>query len=306
MAGIGLFSSCNLLPEKKSTLTMDYVGTASGYSFYQNHLSHHKKLKSIPRTFQQAVKSSSPIVLIDENLTLKASYIVMLLEQDKDILATYPIGLNLGEYASISEFMEQTGRFVGLINPLAFYPSVEMLKEIIDGDNISLNKVHINCNPKNLGVDMKIDGFTGTAQPLQRIVSYITGTSPISLQANANKNGEPVSILIDFDSFETIIHFNSKHPGWDMEVSGTDRTTGIEFSANTDYTGMLAIQNEVNPRISSDPDVLEKSIMANIEDFLDAVRNRNEPRVNHLDGLASIMLNRAVEKSLSKDAQVSL
>ena len=196
--------------------------------------------------------------------------------------------------------MENHGRLVGIINPLAFYPSMEMLKEIIAKDDISLNKIHINCNPEVLGGDFKIGGFTGTAQPLQSIVSYITDTFPISLTAVTNENGELAGILIDFDSFETLIRFDSKHLGWDMELSGT------EFSAITDHTGMLAIRNEVEPRIAADPDVMDKSIKANIEDFLQAVKERNEPRVNHLDGLASIMLNKGVEESLRTGAAVQL
>jgi hypothetical protein len=195
--------------------------------------------------------------------------------------------------------MERYGRVVGLMNPVAFYPFIQILKEIIAGENLSVRRIQVNTHPSNLGYDFQVAGIAGTAQCLLRIVSQICDSYPLSYKAEADKAGALRLINVHFGDFMVTIRFDPGQIGWTMEFEGED------LRALADHTGMLAVNNEVEPRLAPDPAVFEKSIRANIEDFLKAVRERSEPVVNNLDGLSSIVLNNAVEESLGTGATVS-
>ncbi|MFC2112582.1 hypothetical protein ACFLTA_04865 [Bacteroidota bacterium] len=294
-----ILSSC-MFNGRKPDVSIDYIGTTEGFEYYQHYFNRTKGIHFTNGTLETSLSNESGIVFLDSDPVIKSAYTIMLMEQGKDILTTYPLGNNLVEYANVSDFMADYGRIVGLLNPLAFYPAIKTLKDILEQESIALEKVQINAHPLYFGTGFKIGGFSGTAQPFQRNVSYLTDTYPKSLLANADNKGAIASIFIDYESFETNIHFDRKNLGWNMEFSSSD------FSAITDHTGLLAVRNEVESRISADPDVLENAVKANLRDFLQAVRERTDPRVNHLDGLASIVINKAVEESLITGAPVNL
>ena len=90
------------------------------------------------------------------------------------------------------------------------------------------------------------------------------------------------------------------HPGWEMEIKGS------EITAITNHTGLLVVREEEKPRIKADPHVLERAIRANLENYLEAIQERFEPMVNHLGGLASIVLNKAVLESIDTEVVVQL
>jgi hypothetical protein len=208
--------------------------------------------------------------------------------------------------------MEQYGRIVGILNPLMFYPSVQELKQKLQIEDILPDRVMVNCHPSELKNSFRVGGFCGAAQPLQRLVSYITGSYPVSLSGEANPAGEAniagtvqspeelSNIRLDYDGFEVRINFTGGQPGWNMELEGHDITV------RTDHTGMLAFDEGVEPRIAPDPGVMGKAIADNLRDYMEAVRNRSEPLVNTIDGLASIVLNNAVRESVETGAIVYL
>jgi len=294
-----IFKSCQPA-RKKEELIIDLIGTSQNCDIYEQYLNKIRGIRISKGSLDVSLSNESDIILLESGAGTKSAYMLLFLEQGKDILTTYPMGSNLSEYASISDFMETSGRFVGLMNPLVFFPPIRMLREIIEKENITLKHVLINCHPVNLGGDFRVGGPTGTAQALQRIVSLISDIYPASLIANTNDNDELDSINIQFEDFQSTIQFDSEQLGWNMKFSGEN------FTAMTDHTGLLAVRNEVKPRMTPDPAIMDKAIKANIEDFLHAVRQRSEPRVNHLDGLASIILNRAVEESLITGTSASL
>jgi hypothetical protein len=224
----------------------------------------------------------------------------MLLESGKDILTPFPLGITLSEYANISEFMENYGSVVGLLNPLAFYPSSEMLQGIIATQGEPLTQVRVNCHPTDLGGDFITSGTTGTAQLMQGIISMVSDSYPRSLQADTGDDGSLNMIRLNYEHFNTEIHFDVDQLGWNMEFRGSD------FKAIIDHTGLLALNEEVEPYLPPDPAALDKAIRANLEDFIKAVNERTQPRVNHLEGLASIMLNNAVEQSMETGLPVKL
>ncbi len=295
-----MLASCGLIGRGDKLSEIDYIGSRDGFDRYNDHFKRIRKSRFVFSSFESALLDGSGIVFLDSDSATKSSYIIMLLEQDKDILTTYPLGGSLGDYANISEFREEYGRIVGLLNPLAFYPSIQTLKEIVALEDVSLERIQVNCHPVNLVKDFQIAGPAGTAQPLQNIASYITGLYPVSLQAEADASGELSRIHVRYEDFTLIIRFDREQIGWTMKFTGED------FSALADHTGLLALNNEVEPRHAPDPAVLGKAIRLNMEDFLTAVRDRSEPRVNIIDGLASIMLNRSVEESLKSGQAVNI
>lgn len=294
-----IISSC--FPwRNEQELVIDYIGSQENFKSCQHYFDKLKRNRFVFSSLEASLSGNSGIVFLDTDPVYKPAYTVMLLEQGKDIITTYPMGNSLSEYASISEFMEKYGRIVGLLNPLAFYPSIQSLREIIMRENISIQEIRINCHPVNLGAEFSVTGPTGTAQPLQRIISYISDSFPVSLRAEAKEDGELSSIHINFENFKTLILFDRQQLGWNMELTGAD------FSALTDHTGLLALNSDIEPRFAPDPTVMEEAIIANLEDFIQAVRERYAPRVNSLDGLASIILNNAVGESLQTGSSVNL
>ena len=294
-----VFKSC-LPARKKEDLIIDFIGTRQNFDIYKQYLNKIRGIRISKGSLDASLSNESDIILMDTGAETKSAYLLLFLEQGKDILTTYPMGSDLSEYASISEFMESSGRFVGLMNPLVFFPSLRMLREIIRMEKITLKQIRINCHPVNLVGDFRVEGPTGTAQALQRIVSFISDDYPLSLIANTDDNKELDSIHIQFEGFQSTIQLNGKQLGWNLELRGEN------FTALSDHTGLLAVRNEVKPRMASDPAIMDKAIKANIEDFLQAVRERSEPSVNHIDGLASIVLNRAVKESLITGASINL
>jgi predicted dehydrogenase len=282
-------------------LRIDYLGDETGFLYYEGFFNRIKDNRFVSGTLEGSLANDSDIVFVDTDPSTKSAYILMLLEKDKDILTSYPLGNNLSDYTSIAEFREKYGRITGLLNPILFYPSMLALGEIIDSGYISLNRIGINCHPTCLGHDFNVrHGLAGSAQHLQRCVSVITGQYPISLKAYNGENNAPTRITLYYDGFPVDITTDWNHRGWIMELSGEG------FEAMADHTGILAIRGGVEPRIAPDPSVMEKAVKANIEDFLQAVKVRSEPRVNHVDGLASIILNTSVEESQRTGELVNL
>ena len=305
MAGLSMLpsvflSSCFQWRGGGQELLTDYIGSQEKFGLFQHYFKNIKKSRFAYSSLEASLSNDSNIVLLDTDSGNKSSYAIMLLEKGKDIITTYPLCNTLTGYASISDFAEKYDRMVGLLNPLAFYPSIQSLKEIIIEENILIDKVRISCHPSDLSAAFSVSGLAGTAQPLQRIISYISNSFPVSLLTESKDNAQPAGIRVNFENFETLILFDKKQAGWIMELSGAD------FSALTDHTGLLALNSEVEPRIAPDPAVMENAIRANLEDFMQSARERTEPRVNSLDGLASIILNKAVEESLQTGSTVNL
>ena len=88
--------------------------------------------------------------------------------------------------------------------------------------------------------------------------------------------------------------------GWIMELKGAS------FRAVTDHTGLLRVNNEVEPRITASSSVWDRALTENMEGFLQVVRDRSEATTGLLDGLASVILNRALENSLITGKRVNL
>lgn len=279
---------------------IDYIGSSDGYDNYQKYFRKIDGLQVARVDFETSLSHHSDIVLLDSDLVTRSAYALMLMEQGKDVLITYPMGMDLDDYASISEFIHRYGRILGMMNPLVHYPSVQILKKIIAGQGIAIKNVRLNCHPNHLGGSFAVGGLTGSAQAFQGIITQITGKYILKVEARSSDYAKLDSIRMIYDGLETLIFFDSGQLGWNMEL------TGENFSAMADHTGLLALRDEVEPRITPDTSTMENAIRRNVEDYLQAVRDRSEPLVNHLAGLASIMLNMAVEESIQTGYPVSM
>ena len=282
---------------EREELSTAYIGSREKYDVYSPYFRKLRKNKLIFSSLEGALSGDSDIAFCDIEFSNKPAYILLLLEQGKDVFLTYPIGNSLGEYAAVSDFKEKYGRIIGMLNPLMFYPSIEMLKNIIDWDSIAIEEIRVSCHPTDLGDGFLVSGSAGSVQPLERVISFISGSYPLQLLA---KESNTPGVELNYESFTSYIHPDPRQQGWNMEIDGDG------FNARADHTGLLAINNEVEPRLSPDPGVLDDSIIRNLEDFMHSLRDRSEPRVNSLDGLASIVLNNAVEKSLETGSAIDL
>ena len=279
---------------------MDYTGPEKHFKYYEPFF---QKLKNatVQRTsFEDAINGNSHAIFLDSEPSLKSTHTILLLEQHKDIITPYPLAASLGEYKKIQEFLVRYDRKIGMLNPLHFYPAVKTLKDWLANENKALSEIRVSCHPTHLVNGYAVNGFSGTVQPLQRIISYITGKYPLSLFIENRKSDRIKTWILDYNSFQAIIRVDPVQTGWIMEVNGP------QLSATADHTGLLRLNNEVEPRLSPAPSVWERSMIKNLEDFIQAVRMRSEPAINSLDGLASIILNQASEKSMQNGNKVSL
>jgi hypothetical protein len=295
----GLLTSC-LSRDGRKELQISFIGTREQYDGFRPYFSKLRSCSFVFSSFQTSLSGDADIVFLHQESANKSSYILLLLEQGRDVLCRYPLGYSLGEYAGISEFQVKHGRMIGMLNPLIFYPSTRVLKEIILEQAVSIKDIRINCHPGKLETDFPVSGLSGTAQPIQRMVSYISGSYPRRLLALEKDQGGLAGIELGYDSFTCLIRFDESQIGWNMEVEGDD------FICRSDHTGLLSVNNEVEPRLAPDPGVFEDSLMENLENFMHAVRIREQSLVNSLDGLASIVLNNAVEESLNRGSEVFL
>jgi hypothetical protein len=293
-----LLGSCSLR-SKENGSEMDYLGNREGFEMYREYF-RRTGVKSLDfLELEESLNTGTSRVLLDVSTPTKPAYVLMLLEQGKDILTPYPLGYNLSDYSNISEFLEKYGRFIGIMDPLAQYPSFEALRKLITREGVVLKRVSIRCHPRNLVDGFPVAGLTGPAQNLERAVSRAGSTYPLAYQAACDDSGELYRIRISYRNFHTEIDFDAGQSGWGMRVEGEG------FRAELDQTGLLALEGEVEPRFSTDPGIFRKSVRLSVRDFLSATRDRSEPRVNHLDGLASIILNSSVEKSMRTGREVT-
>jgi predicted dehydrogenase len=294
-----LLGSCISLGGKEK-MTIAFIGPQENFKSWKPHFRDLKGMTLEFSSLEMALSGEAAMVFLDSDSSTKSSYIIMLMEQGLDVLTTYPMGYSLGEYASLLEFMERHQRIIGLLNPLLFYPSIQLLEGMIREKSVELTEIRINSNPFKLDDQFHVSGLTGTAQPLQRVASFISGSYPVSLMAKAKQNGELNGVWLDYESFKVSLRLDPEQIGWNMEILGR------EFLARTDHTGMLGINNEIEPRYKPDPGVMQKSILMNLNDFMESVKERSNPIVNSLDALAAIRLNDSVEKSLQSRSMVQL
>ncbi len=183
-----ILSSC--LPAKgKRELRTVFIGSRENFERYLPFFRKLKRNKFTVSSLEDTLAGDADISFCDTGSTNKSTYILLLLEQGKDVLVNYPMGHTLGEYAAVSDFMVKHGRIVGMLNPLLFYPSVQLLKESIALKNVSIREIRISCHPDDLGEGFLVPGLCGSAQPLQRVVSYISGSFPLQVLAKATGHG---------------------------------------------------------------------------------------------------------------------
>ena len=291
-------TSC--LPERSDPITVDYIGSPENYKYYLDFFRKIKKVDLVQASLETSLESDSKAVFLDRDLALKSTYAILLLEQNKDLISSYPIAASLSEYNRIQEYLIRHNRILGLINPLRFYPSIRSLKGMVMLYTDPLTEILISCHPSEIMPGFNVEGTAGTAQFLQRMVSYFSDQFPVSLLARKNEAGRISQLLLDYSSFKTRIIFDPLQVGWTMDVMGPD------FRARSDYTGLFTINDEPQPRIDPSPLTWKRAMINNLEDFMVSVRNRSEPELSSLDGLASILLNLAMEVSMESGTTVKL
>jgi hypothetical protein len=293
-----LLGSCRS-PGGAREVEMDYIGSREGFERYREYVRRTGVSSLTLLELGESLESGASRVLLDFSSPTKPAYILMLLEGGKDILTPYPLGYSLSDYSKISDFMEKSGRYIGIMDPLARYPSALELKKIISRDGLSVKRVSIRCHPRNLVDGFPVAGFTGPAQNLERSVARICNAFPWAYLAVPDKTGKLNRIRISYSEFDAEFDFDAGQSGWAMRFEGRD------FRAEMDHTGLLALNRDVEPRFSPDPGVFRKSVRQTIKDFLSATRDRSQPALNHLDGLASIIMNVSVEESLRTGREVT-
>ena len=293
-----LTSAC--LPKRIDPLILDFIGEAEKYDYYRNYLRKIKNVELVQSTFERSLTSNAAAVLLDGNLPMKPAYAILLMEQQKDILTSYPMASDLSDYNSLQEYITRHKRILGLINPLLFYPSVMKLKGMAGISGRPVNGIRISCNPFEIEAGYSIDGITGPVQLLHNMVSYFSDMHPVSLVAAKNESGQIGNIQLEYPDFQAVFMIDPRQTGWTMKIMSE------KSAAVLDHTGLLAINDEAQPRIKASSRTWELAMVRNLEDFTDAVRSRFEPLLSSLDGLASIILNHAVEESLETGEAVRL
>jgi predicted dehydrogenase len=279
---------------------MGFIGPEEHFRYYQSAFRKLKNATSEFTTLEDAMKSDLHAVFLDVPPNMKAVNIMLLFEEGKDVVTSYPMANGLDEYKRIQEYLAHFDRRLGMLNPLHFYPAVRTLKDWLEKDTRQISEIRVNCHPRKLVSGYLVDGFAGAVQPLQRMVTFITGQFPAALLAEDTENDDNRRYVLDYKSFLATIQTDPKQTGWIMEVKGP------QLNVLTDHTGLLKMDHDVEPRIAPSNSVWTRAMIKNLEDFLRAVRTRNEPAVNSIDGLAAIILNKAAERSIHMSIKVDL
>ena len=292
-----LLSSCQ--PSGKTGyVRMGFIGSGEHFRYFQPVFRKLRRADVELISLEDALKSDFNAVFLAGNPNTKPVNTILLLERGKDVITPYPLAGSLGEYNKIQEYMARYNRRLGMMNPLQFYPAIRTLKDWLFEE--TLTGIRVNCHPRQVVSGYSVSGLTGAVQPLQRIISYITGKFPLTLLVTADEQAGFQRYVLDYGSFLATIEADPGQTGWILEVEGP------RLNAMADHTGLLRLDDEVEPRISPSPSVLKRAMIRNMEDFLHAIRTREEPEVNSLDGLAAIILNQAAGRSLHDGTKVDL
>ena len=292
-------TSCNPAG-KAGHVRMGFVGPEEHFRYYTPVIQKLKNTTVEMTSFDDALKSDFHGIFIESYPTIKATHIILLLEENKDIITPYPLASSPSEYNRIQEFLDRHDRRLGMLNPLYFYPAVNTLKDLLAENKHDLSEIRVSCHPEQLVKGYPVNGATGTVAPLQRMISYISGKFPLSLFIEKEETNEIRRWILDYGSFQATIQVDPGQTGWILEVDGP------QMNALADHTGLLSMNDEVKPRHSPDPYVWTMSMIKNFEDFLQAVRLRTDPMVNSLDGLSAIILHEAAVKTLHYGTKVNL
>jgi predicted dehydrogenase len=294
-----LLSSCQPWGNARQ-VRMGFIGPEEHFKQHQSAFRKLKNAKTEFTSLEDAMKSDLHAVFLDVHPNMKAVNIILLFEAGKDVVTPYPMANGLDEYKRIQEYMSHFDRRLGMLNPLHFYPAVRTLKDWLEEETRQISEIRLNCHPRELVSGYLVSGFAGAVQPLQRMVSFITGKFPVSLLSEDTEYNDIRRYILDYESFQAIVQTDPKQTGWIMELEGP------QLKVLTDHTGLLKLNHDVEPRIPPSNSVWTKAMIKNLEDFLRAVRSRNEPAVNSIDGLASIILNQAAERSIHMGTSVDL
>jgi predicted dehydrogenase len=298
--GIFAAGTCLLLSCKTGYVRMGFVGPEEHFRYY---IPMFQKLKGASvemSSLELALESDLHAVFIDSHPNTKSVEILLLLEKNKDIITPYPLVSSRYEYNKVQEYLDLTKRRLGMLNPLPFYPAVSTLKDWLSENNPDLTEIRVNCHPEQLTKGYPVFGYAGAVQPLQRMISFITGKFPVSLFIEQDKTNSIRRWILDYESFQATIQTDPEQTGWVLQAEGP------QLSVLVDHTGLLRLNDEVKPRHSPAQTVWARSIIRNLEDFLRAVRTRTEPQVNSLDGLSAIILTDAAGQSIRSGIKVDL
>ncbi len=285
-----LLTSC--FGSGKEILEIDFLGPEERFEYFSSYYRKIKRTDLLNSSFEKSAQSNSSAVFLDVDVSMKATYTVFLIEQGKDIITTHPIASNLTEYKRIQEYLIRHDRKIALVNPLMFYPGVIKLAGMVNLYTDPFSEVVVTCHPFEPVPGFNVAGPASTAQLLMEIISFISSKYPVTLFASEDEPGRISRIGLDYDSFQSTIVPDPEQTGWIMEVIGSD------FRARLDHTGLLAINNEIQPRAGSSALSWESAMISNLEDITKSILTRSEPKLSSLDGLASIILNQAVVESL--------
>ena len=303
-AGMGLFpylagSSCKPAG-KAGQVRMAFVGPEEHFRYYRPVFLKLRRARVERISLEDVLDSDMHAVFLAAHPNIKPVNILLLFEKGKDVITTYPLAPSLDSYNRIQEYLVHFDRRLGMLNPLLYYPAVRKLKDWLAAEGPELSEIRVGCHPRQLVSGYPVEGFAGTVQPLQRMVSIITGKFPFSLSVEGDREKGILQYTLDYESFEATLETDPGQTGWILEVRGP------ELNGLVDHTGMLRLNDEPESRISPSPATWNRAMTSNVEDFLRAIRTREEPQVNSLDGLAAIILNQAAGRALHFGSKVEL
>jgi len=108
-------TSCN--PAGKARhVRLGFVGPEEHFRYYTPVFQKLKNTKVEMSSFEESLKSDFHAIFINSFPNIKATHIILLLEENKDIITPYPLASSLYEYNRIQEFLDRYDRVVGMLN----------------------------------------------------------------------------------------------------------------------------------------------------------------------------------------------
>ncbi len=149
-AGAIAAGSCLLPSCKEGHVRMGFVGPEEHFRYYKPMFQKLKGASVEMSPLEEALESDLHAVFIDSHPKTKSVEILLLLEKNKDIFTPYPLAGSLYDFNKVQEYLDQTNRRLGMLNPISFYPAVRTLKDWLSENKPDIAEIRVSCHPAQL------------------------------------------------------------------------------------------------------------------------------------------------------------
>ncbi len=240
--------------------------------------------------------------------TYHHSVVMEAIKNKKHVLVEKPIAFTLKEAKEMIEAAKEAGVILATGHVERFNPAVQKAKELIDdgviGDIVSAFAKRVGPLPpriKDVGVaiDLAIHDLDIMNYLFEEEITQVYGTMNSILDDCEFE--DHAEIMVSFDNESTgIIEVNwlTPYKRRELELTGTDGIISVDYiKQSIDVYGKFAQDIEIKH---------EEPLKSELNSFLNAVVNNEDPEITGEDGLKALEMVIAANKSSKEHRPISL